>query len=49
MKSQALLATGLIVTLYLTMIAILVHHEQTKKRADFTLCPLCGEKVTVNQ
>jgi hypothetical protein len=44
MKSQALLATGLIfVTLYLTMIAILVHHEETKKRANFTLCPLCNK------
>ena len=42
MKSQALLATGLIVTLYLTL-AILVHHEETKKRANFTLCPLCNK------
>jgi hypothetical protein len=40
MKPQSLIAAGLVIGAYL-VVAILVHHEQTKNRADFTLCPLC--------
>jgi hypothetical protein len=48
MKIPTLAAAGLILAVYLVA-AVLLHHEEAKKRADFTLCPLCGEKVTVNQ
>lgn len=48
MTYQTFIATALVVTVYLVA-AWLVHVEDTKKRVDFTLCPLCGEKVTVNQ
>ena len=43
MKPQIVAAAGIIFAVYL-FAAILLHPEEAKKRADFTLCPLCGEE-----
>ncbi len=47
MKPQTIAAAALILAVYI-FAAWLVHLEEQKKRIDFSLCPLCGEKVTAN-